>query len=62
MTENPTPQPTGPGATGGLPGENADPRTAQLSPDEKADTVAATGDDAAGMPAHDPHGGTATNG
>ena len=28
------------GATGGLPGDNADPRAAELAPDEIADTVA----------------------
>lgn len=45
--------PTGPGATGGLPGEHADERTLELSADERADTVAATGDTAAGEPTDD---------
>jgi hypothetical protein len=45
--------PTGPGATAGVPGEHADERTRELSADERADTVAATGDTAAGEPADD---------
>jgi hypothetical protein len=36
-------QPSGPGATGGLPGSNADPDVVQFAPDEAAATVAAGG-------------------
>jgi hypothetical protein len=36
-------QPAGPGATGGLPGDNADPRASELRDDELDDTVAGTG-------------------
>lgn len=35
-------QPQGVGATGGLPGANADPRTAEPDEDATVDTVAAT--------------------
>lgn len=37
QTEHPEPTP---GTTGGLPGPNADPRNAELSDDERGDTVA----------------------
>ena len=53
---------SGPGETGGLPGANADPRTANLSEDEKADTVAGSGETATGMHDHDHDTDTATNG
>jgi hypothetical protein len=52
----------GPGETGGLPGENADPRTAELSEDERADTVAGTGVTASGAPAGDDEGAAGSNG
>jgi len=32
-------QPNGPGATSGLPGENADPRTSEITEDERDDSV-----------------------
>jgi hypothetical protein len=38
-TESGTRQPSGPGATAGLPGENADPRTASVTEDQLSDTV-----------------------
>jgi hypothetical protein len=41
----------GPGETGGLPGANADPRTAEISDEERADTVSGTGTPAGGAPA-----------
>lgn len=37
-------QPSGPGATGGLPGQNADPDIVQFAPDEAAATVAGEGE------------------
>lgn len=59
MSEN---QVSGPGETGGLPGENADPRTAELSEDERADTVSGTGVTASGAPAGDDEGAAGSNG
>ncbi len=34
---------SGAGKTGGLPGQNADPRTAEISDDERDETVATAG-------------------
>lgn len=56
-----TPQ-KGPGKTGGLPGENADPRTETISEDERADTVSGTGLTPEGAPAGEDKGGAANNG
>jgi hypothetical protein len=39
-SQPPRHQPSGPGATGGLPGANADPDVVQFTPDEAASTVA----------------------